>query len=279
VYSATFSSSDNVTGWTAGTNPYPKAINGQACAAYQGYVYCVGGAYDVPGDDVASSYYAPLSSSGVIGTWSSTTAYPTYIDTQSCVASSSYIYCIGGENETDGTAADAAPTGSVWYAPISASGIGNWSQTTSYPANDYFPDCFSDAGYVYCIGGTDSNGNTLTTSYYAPLTATGIGAWTTTSSYPIDDTAQACAISSGVIYCVGGETSVGQNPSYTNGVYYATVSSSGIGTWKQSPNYPDKIWTDCAISSGYLYCVGGFDSSSTYYSFIVNYASLGSLTS
>jgi len=277
VYSAVLSSSGNITGWTA-SNQYPSPIYAQSCTAGLGYVYCVGGTYDgQSGDDLASSYYAPLNSSGAIGTWASTTPYPIPVDTQSCVTSSGYIYCIAGNNETGGEYEEVVPTSSVWYAPISDSGIGTWSRTTSYPADDYFPDCFAAGGYVYCIGGADSNGNSLTTSYYAPLTASGVGSWTSTASYPVAASGQACAISSGEIYCIGGETAGGNTPSFTNGVYYAPISSGGIGTWKQSPNYPDSALTDCAITTGYLYCVGGLDSSSVSETYIVNYASLSAL--
>jgi len=278
VYSAVLSSSGNITGWTASSNQYPSPIYAQSCTASLGYLYCVGGTYDgQSGDDLASSYYAPLNSSGAIGTWASTTPYPIPVDTQSCVTSSGYIYCIAGNNETGGEYEEVVPTSSVWYAPISDSGIGTWSQTTSYPADDYFPDCFAAGGYVYCIGGADSNGNSLTTSYYAPLTASGVGSWTSTASYPVAASGQACAISSGEIYCIGGETAGGNTPSFTNGVYYAPISSGGIGTWKQSPNYPDSALTDCAITTGYLYCVGGLDSSSVSETYIVNYASLSAL--
>jgi hypothetical protein len=277
VYLATFSSSGNITSWVASSNHYPQDINGESCAAYSGYVYCVGGSYDDAGDDVASSYYATLTSSGAIGVWMTTTPYPIPIDTESCVASSSYIYCVAGNNETDGTYADAAPSSSIWFAPISSSGIGNWSETTPYPTNDYFPDCFAAGDYAYCIGGSDSNDNSLTTSYFAPLTANGVGPWTQTTAYPVAATGQACVISAGVIYCVGGETAGGSSPTYTNAVYYAQISSDGIGGWKQSPNYPSSVGTTCAISSTYVYCVGGFDSSSVGENNIVNYASLTSL--
>jgi len=278
VYSAVLSSSGNITGWTASSNQYPSPIYAQSCTAGLGYVYCVGGTYDgQSGDDLASSYYAPLNSSGAIGTWASTTPYPIPVDTQSCVTSSGYIYCIAGNNETGGEYEEVVPTSSVWYAPISDSGIGTWSQTTSYPADDFFPDCFTAGGYVYCIGGADSNGNSLTTSYYAPLTASGVGSWTSTAPYPVAASGQACAISSGEIYCIGGETAGGNTPSFTNGVYYAPISSGGIGTWKQSPNYPDSTLTNCAITTGYLYCVGGLDSSSVSETYIVNYASLSAL--
>ena len=57
------------------------------------------------------------------------------------------------------------------------------------------------------------------------------------------------------------------------------VSSSGIGAWKQVASYTDAAETNCAYSSGYIYCVGGFDGSSSGETPEVNYASLSSLAS
>jgi hypothetical protein len=257
--SAISSSSGNITSWTLDSTVYPQTIYGQSCVASSGFVYCVGGTYDDSGDDVASSYYAPLNSNGVVGTWSSTTAFPVPVDGQYCVASSGYIYCVGGYDEANGKNATYYPSSSVEYAPLSSSGIGSWSNSTAYPANVYLPSCFAANGYIYCVGGV-SNNNAVSTDYYASLSSSGVGAWTQTTPYPIAANGQACAISSGYIYCVGGEGS----SSYFNTVYYATVSSGGIGTWTKADNYPQSTATDCVISSGYMYCVGGLGSSQLY---------------
>ena len=273
--SALSSSSVNITGWTLGSDQYPKSINGQSCVAYSGYVYCVGGTYDDNQDDVASSYFAPLSSSGAMGSWTSTTSYPVPTDSQSCVTSMAYIYCVGGNNETDGTNADSVSSNSVWYAQLSSSGVGAWSHSTAYPKNIYFPSCFAAGGFVYCLGGADGNNNPLSADYYAPLSPTGVGAWTQTTAYPVRASGQACVTSSGYIYCVGGEEG---SSSFTNGVFCAPVSSGGIGAWKQAPNYPLSVSTTCADLSGYVYCVGGFDGSSAGENGAVYYAAIASLS-
>jgi hypothetical protein len=219
-----------------------------------------------------------LNGNGTIGNWTRTTSYPIPIDTQYCAAYSARIYCVAGNNQTDGTNADSTPSRSVWYAPLSSSGIGAWSQSTPYPSNIYFPSCFSYLDYFYCLGGADSNNNAVSTAYYAILTPTGVGTWTPTTAYPISVSGQACAFSSGAlflgyIYCVGGQGNSNSNSaSYSYAVYYAPVSSGGIGAWKQSGPYPASVGTTCVISSGYMYCVGGFENSqntaSTYYIFL-----------
>lgn len=275
--SALSSSSGNITSWTSDSHQYPQNIGYQSCVAYSSYVYCVGGSYDDAGDDVASSYYASLSGNGTVGSWVSTTAYPIPIDTEYCAAYAAHIYCVGGENETGGDADNTEATNSVWYAPISSSGIGNWTHSTPYPTNLYFPSCFASNGYIYCIGGADGNDNSQNTDYYAALSPTGVGTWTSTTPYPLQASDQACAFSSGDIYCVGGEESA-STPSYTNAVYYATASSGGIGTWKQAGNYPDSAATTCVITSGNMYCMGGSDGSAAGVTAATYYVPLTSLS-
>ena len=278
-YASPSSPSGNITGWTLSPNPYPRYINGESCVLSSGFIYCLGGMYNDNGDDLASSYYSSVTALGSPGNWSSTTPFPVPVDSQSCVASFSYIYCVGGVNETDGSNADATPTNSVWYAPLSSSGIGEWSLTTPYPANVYFPVCYASGSDVYCLGGADSKGNSVGTAYYATLSSSGVGAWTSTTSYPVAGSGQACVISSGEILCVGGETGGGSSPTYTSAVRFASISSTGIGSWKQSPSYPVGVGTTCVNLSGYVYCIGGFDQSSVGENDFVEYASMAGLTS
>ncbi len=259
--SAVSSSSGDITSWTLDSNLYPQTIYGQSCVASSSYVYCVGGTYDDNGDDVNASYYAPLGGNGVVGTWSSTTSFPIYVDSQSCVASSGYIYCVGGVGEAEGTNATSYPSNYIYYATLSSLGIGSWiKSSSSYPTGIHLPSCSAADGYVYCVGGMDDSGNAVSTDYYASLSSSGAGTWTPTTAYPAVANGQSCAISSSDIYCVGG---VGSS-SYLDAVYHATVSSGGIGAWTKAGNYAQSVFTDCAISSGHMYCVGGIDSSQLY---------------
>jgi Kelch motif len=267
--------SPNITSWTSDPNIYPVSVDSQACVVSNSNVYCVGGSYDDSADDTALSYVASINSSGALGTWNATTAYPIPVDTESCVASSSYIYCIGGYNETNGNNLNSVYSSSSWYAPLSPSGIGTWTETTPYPAGIYLPECAASGGYVYCIGGSDSSSNPVNNVYEATLSSSGIGTWGQTSTYPISVSGQSCVISSGYIYCVGGESA---SDSFSNAVYYATISSSGVGSWNQSANYPDGVATDCVISSGYMYCIGGADSSSNGETPNVYYYALSSIS-
>ncbi len=274
VYSSSITSSGNITGWKPDANAYPGDIANQSCVASSNYVYCVGGTYDASYDDSYYTYFAPVNSNGTVGHWTQTTSYPIAVDTESCVASSGYIYCVGGYNETDGTSADTLASYSVWFAPISSSGIGNWTQTTSYPSDVYLPSCAAGGGYIYCIGGVNDDANPVSTDYYAALSSSGVGTWTQTTSYPVSASGQSCVISGGNIYCVGGE----KQSSFATAVYFASVSSTGVGKWSQASSYPAAADTDCVVASGNLYCVGGFEGSSSEVNDVF-FAPLSSLTS
>ena len=264
-------SAETLGSWTSTTpwnNSVSGGITGESCATYSGYIYCVGGF--LARSPQSGVYFAPVSSSGV-GTWAQTTSYPSGFDQGSCAISGGYIYCVGGETDSNGDYTNA-----VYYAPVSSSGVGTWVSTTVYPIIIEQESCAISGGYIYCVGGTSDvsfpyiPGNIVA---FAPISASGVGTWQT-SNYLDVIRGASCSISSGFIYCVGGNDAV--DP-YTDIVAYASVSASGVGAWTVSANhYPtDIIWTSCATSSGYIYCVGGFIDGSTFTN-AVYYASVSS---
>jgi Kelch motif len=90
-----------------------------------------------------------VASGGPIGTWFSTTTFPTARSAHATVAYNGYLYITGG---WDGTNA----LDDVLYAPINADGtIGAWNTTTSmdgYPKYAHASVAYN--GYLYVIDGT-----------------------------------------------------------------------------------------------------------------------------
>jgi hypothetical protein len=240
--------------WSLSANPYPTPIVFQSCAASSGFVYCVGGVHDTLGSDTAASFYSTLSPAGV-GAWSAGTPFPIPADALSCVTSSGDIYCVGGENETSGASATTQISRSVWFAPVSPSGIGAWSRASDYPTDLYFPSCSGLGSYVYCVGGEDSQHDPQNSTYYSYVTPSGMGAWTAGPDYPIQTIAGSCSPVESTIYCVGGLQAGGET---TGAVYYSAIGSSGMGKWQPGPTYPSSIATNCASNLSVLYCVGGY---------------------
>lgn len=189
--------------------------------------------------------------SGQLGSWNSTTAFPGANGPSSCVTSETDIYCVGGNgNET-------------FFAPISSVGVGQWSQTSDYPMPISLLGCVENSNYIFCVGGEsnsaaaraiDQYGRTAD-AYFAPVSQSGIGQWTSTTSFPYVAADPRCMTSSSYIYCV--------EPGFNDGEYNETgltfsapLSSSGIGAWVGSPG-PQTMTAGCSAVGGHVYCFGG----------------------
>ncbi len=258
VYSATLNASGGLDSWGA-TTSYPTTIAGESCAVWEssateGDIYCVGGTVTGAGN-VNNTYYTEVTASG-IGSWESTTPYPVDIDFQSCGIYSDYIYCIAGDSL--GSIID-----SVYYAQVSSSGIGTWTlATNNYPSPDFGLSCAVNSGYIYCVGGTPATTSIYNTVYYASLSSTGVGSWTESSSnYPVGINFESCVVVSGYMYCVAGSTDWDEATD-TSAVYYAPLSSPGIGAWQSAENYTYDVYGhSCVSDSLTLYCMGGWSDS------------------
>ncbi len=101
--------------------------------------------------------------------------------------------------------------------------------------------------------------NVIVTITGPNTTATNIdipyGKFIGTNSYPIGIYNQSCVAYSSQIFCIGGETSPG-NP--TDAVYYANISTSGIGPWRSTTPYPTSISNEqCFPFLSSITCIGG----------------------
>ncbi len=246
VYYAPLSSS-GVGQWT-NTTSFPMGIRSESCVTSVRNVYCIGG---YTSSIISNAvYYAPLSSSGV-GQWTKTTNYPIPVWAQSCTASDSGIYCVGG------ITASQPQSSTVYYAPFSSSGVGQWTNTTSYPVGVIEEECVTSSSDIYCVGGRAS-----TAVYYAPLSSSGVGQWASATRYPfaVGPNSASCVTSGSDIYCVGGFA----GSFISNAVYHAPLSSSGVGQWTAATSYPATVWgASCVASDSGIYCVGGNTSSGT----------------
>jgi hypothetical protein len=288
------SSSGELGPWTV-TTGYPFAATSLSCVSSGGYAYCVGG-YNgtTPTTGVGvlnATYYAALSATGV-GPWMRTTDYPIGIQDQSCVSSSSYIYCIAGLT--------AAPNGteSVYYALLSPSGIGPWSRTTTFPYSGE-TSCMASSGYAYCVKAQFSNETTYlgySAVYFAPLSSSGAGNWTESDQVPKNPAG--CSANDGYGYCFGGGDCPPPGPCpstsyyallspngssvwnltsnlpgsgygayatadsyeyyFANELYFAHLSPGGIGEWATTTPYPVSGPASCVANGLYLYCIGDF---------------------
>lgn len=227
------------------TTSYPENSIAQgphdSCVINNGYIYCFGGWTNQGNPYATSAYYAPLISTGV-GSWTSTTNVT--FTPNWCGVNNDYVYCM------------AYYTGTTYYAQLSSQGIGAWTASSTYPNNILPKYCSFANGYVYCFAGTYTT-NTIVqvnSSYYAPLSNSGVGLWSQTANFPMPNSMQplsGCFTYNSMIYCFG----YGSSPNTTS---YAALSSSGIGAWHSSSQFP--LWhapQQCVADNGYAYCVFG----------------------
>ena len=207
----------------------------------------------------STSLTTTISSVVAVNAWSSSPVYPTKISTQSCVVASGEVYCIGG---LTGTNTVTGVTAGVYHARLSSGGVGQWNPSTSYPVGIRETSCVVSGTTVYCIGGYTSS-VISSDVYYATISSTGLGQWTKSTSYPFPVWGQSCAAASSVVYCVGGITGPKTN---TSQVYYASLSSNGVGQWSSTTTYPVRILQESCVTSGnYIYCIGGLGANSVYF--------------
>ena len=109
------------------TTAYPQGIQFPVCTPTATEFYCFGG-FNANYTGVDNVYYASFTSSG-LGQWKSTTSYPLPLQGEDCIADSGDMVCVGGSPNGNGTATQA-----VYYAPITATGLGSWQQGQTIPS-------------------------------------------------------------------------------------------------------------------------------------------------
>lgn len=237
------------------TTSYPFAPQDLSCAAYAGFAYCVGG-YNASNSNPArlnNTYFAPLSGSG-IGSWTRTTAYPIGVQDESCVATGGYIFCVGGiAGATSGPGIDRlGRTSDTFYAPISSSGIGQWSATTSYPYVAASPRCMAYASDIYCVEPYFNGTGYVSPAelFYAPLSSNGIGSWTQSTGPP--SMTAGCSAVGGFAYCFGGASCPPPGPC-SSPTYFAPLSSTGAGPWSSTAELPTAVYAVYSTGLNFIY--------------------------
>jgi N-acetylneuraminic acid mutarotase len=207
---------------------YPQTIAAPSCVVYSGYVYCIGG-FDITGDETAAAYYSSLSSG--LTSWTSTTSYPFAVNSEACMVQANYVYCVAG-NEESGL--PQFPVANVYYAELSASGIGPWTETTQYPNALASVSCVLNSGTIYCAGGFNLNQISSNHVYFSTITASGVSSWTNSTAYPVPFDVSSCVTDFSYMYCIAGRTFEGKAVTMSNADYFALLGGAGTSTTSTS---------------------------------------------
>jgi hypothetical protein len=214
------SSTGSIAYWTS-TTQLPFKDSSHPSFAYNGYAYVVGGYAN--GALTSTVVFGPISSTGSIAYWTSTTSLPFKEYYHPSFAYNGYAYVVGGY-------ANDAVTSTVVFGPISSTGsIAYWTSTTALPFKDYQHPSFAYNGYAYVVGGY-ANGADTSTVVFGPISSTGsISYWTSTASLPFTDSSHPSFAYNGYAYVVGGYA----NDAGTSTVIFTPLSAKptywGIG--------------------------------------------------
>jgi hypothetical protein len=176
------------------------------------------------------------------------------------VIANGFIYVIGGiSNGSPGSAQS-----SVYYAKLQANGdVGNWTTTTSLPANRVEPGATFANGYMYVTGGGTTNlaSNAQDTVYYVKVNQDGtLGAWSNGTAINVGGSSQKrighnSLAYNGYLYVAGGADTTGVS---VQTVYYSKLNADGSnGAWNSTTAIGNVANGAAAIANGYMYITQG----------------------
>jgi len=213
--------SPSLINWTK-TTPLPKPLHGLGAlfvpvehgASEANYVITVGG-MDSLGAAAVDVNRAQVSQNGSLAaTWSASPSLPEPRGYHAVVAATpfnagvdtlttaAFVYAIGGLDGA-GQASD-----SVWYIPVGLDGAPvAWQSTTHLPKPLYAAAAAVFAGYVYLVGGEDTQGTPQSATYRARINDDGtLGPWQTSTPLPLPSSHGALVGFGPFLYAVGGDT-------------------------------------------------------------------------
>ena len=240
--------SGSIGAWTA-TTSFPTAREHHASAAYNGYLYVIGGYNGTYLNDVR---YAPINANGTIGTWTATTSFPTGRSYHISVVYNGYLYIIGGSQGT-------GYLNDVQFAPINANGtVGTWTATSSFTTGRFGHTSVVYNGYLYVIGGTDATSR-FNDVQFAPINANGtVGTWAATTSFTTGRSYHTSVVYNGYLYVICGYDAT---YTYLSDVQYAAINANGtVSSWTATTGFPTtRALHASVVNNGNLYVIGGYN--------------------
>jgi hypothetical protein len=243
--------------YSAATNLFNTDRIAASATVYNGNLYIAGGCTDSAscGTVTNNVQYAPLDSSGNVGTWTSTTAsLPAALAWGQLEVAGNTLYYIGGQSGT------GVPTANVYYAAPTGSGdVTSWST-----ASNVLPQARTEHSAavwdnrIFVVGGNNSSGVAQNTVYVSPQLNSGgniTSAWTSATSFDVARSGLSAITYANNLYILGGYT----GSAFLSDVQVAKINSDGtLGAWAFSSNLPMPIeQADGFAANGYMYLFGG----------------------
>lgn len=273
------SSTGDLTGWVS-LGTFGSAHSRPNGVVYNGYIYLIGG---VTGETaISDAWFDRISTSlsGDNGIWQTYGSnLPDFISANETIAYNNYLYVLGGVTNQGSSATSPAMTNTIYDTEInpggSLSGSG-WVRAATLPSNMFSFGAVAYGGFMYIVGGCNSlptggqspgygcgsyiSGNNI---YFAQISSNGSlvaptsctpasGVWCELTSSPISagDWGLNAVAYNGYLYILDGciaITSSGDCSTFSNSIYYAELTPSGI---PEVPTNPSTSSSTCTPVTG-----------------------------
>lgn len=276
-------SNGSVAAFTTTTQGLPVAKALMAGAVYNNYIYLAGGATAAAGQ-TSNIYYAQISSTGDITSWSTATGAMSHtLRRADAYAMNGYFYITGGHDGSTNTTYGTIEIGKISMSTGNITSNLTDSVTTitaRWDARTAFAN-----GYIYitggCTAGNPPAGCTAASTkdeYVEEYNAgnKGPSTWTSVNAYTTNRVTASSVATNGYIYEAGGCTSFTVGTTFgntqctstgneTNTTAYATINPDGsLSSWTAGPTLPAARAAGCMVTAGgYLYYIGGEDTTNT----------------
>lgn len=235
-----------IIGWANVASPQTARFWPGSCAAYNGYIYTIGGhqAAYAPWNKVE---YTKIKSDGTLGPWTETSSLVENRCHAGAVAWGTRLYLVGGVGYQSGYTLRKT----VQVAEIHPDGtLGPWVVDQNETAVTH-PNTAAvvHEGYIYLIGGSLNDYSTAAVER-AEIQADGtLGSWQQMTPLPEARGPCGVAVSGNVLMAWAGTSAYGQNR--TDKVWYTTIDEShDLGEWQAGPNLPFAPFAAAGVSYG-----------------------------
>ncbi|HXF70368.1 MAG TPA: kelch repeat-containing protein [Thermoflexus sp.] len=219
------------------TAPLPIGLAQMAVAAWDGWIYVLGG-IDANLQITSTIYVAhPDPATGAITGWTSLTwtlPYPLY--RHAAIAEQGYLYVIGGMTQPTGI-----PLYEVWFAPLGPGTLqGPFTRTASLDNNLVELAAIGYNGLLLTSGGLQSNLSDPSQDVRAGVTAEGGGVitWTATSLITPPRSAHAMVVlPDGWVYVIGGRGRIQNQDVPLTHINAGRLGADGLGLFVSSGRY------------------------------------------
>ena len=263
---------------TTGMTALPTATSFEQAVAYNGNMYVLGGSQS-GSVSTTTVWIAPISSTGTIGTWlTSSSGVPqlsTAVSNFGAVIANGYLYVAGGNS--------AGTLQSVVYSSqinTTTGSLGSWTSTTALPTAMAGFTLISYNGYLYAIGGCSGYTSNACTSgdalpyisYGSTNTSGAVASWNYATDVPESMVSRQAVAANGYMYFIGNEndgTEINYVDVNANGTLGTTMDSqptmAGAHAHGATSVYNGDIYVigGCALTSGTC-TTGGITTSDEY---------------